>query len=224
MTLLEQPVVRPEVDPEALMKEARRLRRRRWLIGFGVLVAAAAIGTIVGVSFRGSSPGARSGAPTVVLRGTTPPAAAHNAPDACGLLSSAEASALLHAPAVGKAYTSLGFPVSSRTPANPTYSQCRYTSQSTPGEIRLIVNAAPANAPPFGVIRRAAAGKPGDRVLSIDGSTAVWQPWAQQDLQGQGGALDSVKKGDFVEIVLVYVPRDPAAVANDAMRSALSRI
>ena len=224
MTLLEQPVVRPEVDPEALMKEARRLRRRRWLIGLGVLVAAAAIGTIVGVASQGSSPPARSAAPTLPFPGTAAPAAAHNAPDACGLLSSAEASTLLRAPAVGKPYTSLGFPVSSRTPANPTYSQCRYTSPSTAGEIRLFVNAAPAKAPRFAVILRAAAGKPGDRILTIDGSTAVWQPWAQQNLQGQGGVLDSVKQGDFVEIVLVYVARDPAAVAGDAMRLALSRI
>jgi hypothetical protein len=224
MTLLEQLAVRPAVDPEALIKEARRLRRRRWLIGLCVLIAAAAIGTIVGVASRGSSPPARSAAPTLPLRGTKPPAVAHNAPDACGLLSNAEASTLLRAQAVGKAYTSLGFPVSSQTPATPTYSQCRYTSQSTPGEIRLFVNASPANAPSFAVIQRAAAGNPGDRILTIDGSTAVWQPWAQQNLQGQGGSLDSVKKGDFVELVLVYVASDPAAVANDAMRLVLSRI
>ena len=225
MTLLEQAVVGPDVDPEALIKEARRLRRRRWLVGLGVVLAVAAVGAIVGVASRGSSPPARSAAPALPLLGTAPPGRAHNAPDACGLLSNAEASTLLRAQAVGKAYTSLGFPVSSRTPATPTYSQCRYTSQSTPGEIRLFVNASPANAPSLAVMQRAAAGNPGDRILTIDGSTAVWQPWTQQNLQGQGGSLDSVKKGDFVEIVLVYVARDPASVASDAMRLAvLSRI
>lgn len=146
------------------------------------------------------------------------------APDTCGLLSVTEASELLGSPATSQAFTDLGFPVSSHTARNPSYSQCRFTSESSQRQIRLIVNTDLAKAPRLSVQESVARVEPDDRALTIDHTTAVWLPWTQEDLRGQGGSLDSVKDGDYIAVVLIYVDRDPIRIAGDAMRSVLGRI
>jgi hypothetical protein len=147
-----------------------------------------------------------------------------SAPNACRLLSATEASQLLRAPASSQAFTDLGFPVSSTTARNPTYSQCRFTAQSSRSQISLFVNASLGKAPSLRIQAIAARTHTGGRVLTIDRATAVWLPWTQQDLRGQGGSLSSVKDGVYVAVNLIYVARDPLRAAENAMRIVLPRI
>jgi hypothetical protein len=179
----------------------------------------------------------RSGVTAVVLiatlafalqtGGTPAPAGAagvHSAPDACTLLSATDASQLLRLPLSGQAFTALGFPVSPTTAVNPSYSQCRFSSTSAQSQITLIVNAVLAKAPPQRVEAIAAKAQPGGRVLKIDGAPAVWLPWTQQNLRGQGGVLSSTKDGDYIAVDLIYVHRDPLGAAEAALRIVLPRI
>jgi hypothetical protein len=165
---------------------------------------------------------------TLQLGGTSSKAGAadavHSAPDACRVLSAKEASNLLRLPASDQAVTDLGFPVSRTTAPNPTYSQCRLTFQSSRSQMRLIINASLAKAPPLRIQAMAARSEPGARILTIDRELVVWLPWTQQDLRGQGGSLSSVKDGDYIAVSLIYVHRDPLRVAEDAMRTVLQRI
>jgi len=147
-----------------------------------------------------------------------------SAPNACGLLSSAEATQLLRSPASSQAFTDLGFPVARNTAMNLTYSQCRFTSMTSRSQIRLTVNGDLAKAPSLSVEAIAARVQPGARVLTIDGALGVWRPWTQQDLHGQGGALSSVKDGDYIDVALIYVHHDPLRIAEAAMRMVLPRI
>jgi hypothetical protein len=160
--------------------------------------------------------------------GTSPKAgatdAASYAPEACSVLSAAEAGQLLKTPASSQAFTDLGFPVSPTTPPDPTYSQCRYTLVSTRSQIRLIINASLAKAPSLRIQAITARVQPGGRTLTIDRELAVWVPWTQLGLRGQGGSLSSVKDGDYIAVSLIYVNRDPLIVAEDAMRLVLPRI
>jgi hypothetical protein len=56
----------------------------------------------------------------------------------------------------------------------------------------------------------------------IDRVAAVWLPWLQPDLRGQGGSLSAVKDGDYISVSLIYVHREPLRAAENAMRIALS--
>ena len=147
-----------------------------------------------------------------------------SAPDTCKLLSATEASQLLRSPSSGQAFTELGFPVSQTTAPSPTYSQCRFTTTSSRSQIRLIINADLSKAPSVKIQAIAARSQPGARILTIDQALAVWLPWTQRDLQGQGGVLSSEKDGDYIAVVLIYVHRDPFRSAEDAMRLVLPRI
>jgi hypothetical protein len=147
-----------------------------------------------------------------------------SAPDACSLLSTTEASHLLGVPGSSQAFTDLGFPVSRNTARDRTYSQCRFTSKSSRKRIRLTINASLAKAPPLRIQAIASKTQPGARELTIDRDLAVWLPWTQQGLRGQGGELNSVRHGDYISVVLIYVHSDPLRVAEKAMRVVLSRI
>jgi len=147
-----------------------------------------------------------------------------SAPDTCVLLSATEASQLLRSPSSGQAFTELGIPASQTTASSPTYSQCRFTPTSSRSQIRLIINADLSEAPSVRIQAIAARSQPGARRLTIDRALAVWLPWTQQDLRGQGGVLSSVKDGDYIAVVLIYVHRDPLGSAEDAMRLVLPRI
>jgi len=147
-----------------------------------------------------------------------------SAPDACRLLVATEATQLLGVPFSSQAFTDLGFPVSPTTAPNARYSQCRFASTSQRSQIRLIINADLANSPSVRVQAIAARTQPGGRILTIDRALAVWLPWTQQDLRGQGGVLSSTKNGDYIAVVLIYVQRDPLRAAEDAMRIVLSKI
>jgi hypothetical protein len=165
---------------------------------------------------------------TLQSGGASPKAGAADAvpfaPDACRLLSATKVSHLLRLPVSSQTFTDLGFPVSRNTAPNPTYSQCRFASESSRNRISLIVNASLAKAPPLTLQAIAARGQTGARVLTIDRTLAVWMPWTQHDLRGHGGELSSVKHGDYIAVVLIYVHRDPLRVAEDAMRIVLPRI
>jgi hypothetical protein len=165
----------------------------------------------------------------LLLLGGTPSTAgasgaASPAPDACGVLSVSEAGQLLKLPASSQAFTDLGFAVSATTAPDPTYSQCRFTSTASRSQIRLIINASLAKSPSLRVQASTARIEPGARTLTIDRTPAVWLPWTQQDLRGQGGSLSSVKDGEYIAISLIYVHRDPLRTAEDAMRLVLPRI
>jgi hypothetical protein len=147
-----------------------------------------------------------------------------SAPNACMLLSATEASQLLRSPSTSEAFTDLGFPISHTTAPSPTYSQCRFTTTSSRSQIRLIINAELSKAPSERIQAIAARSQPGARVLTIDRALAVWLPWTQQDLRGQGGVLSSVKDGDYIAVALIYLHRDPFGSAEDAMRLVLSKI
>jgi hypothetical protein len=151
-------------------------------------------------------------------------AVASVAPNACSLLSVNEASQLLGSPASSEAFTDLGFPVSPNTPPNPSYSQCRFSANSSRSEIRVIVNASVSRAPSLRIQAIAATTHPGGRVLAIDRAPAVWLPWTQSDLRGEGGTLDSIRDGDYIAVILIYVHHDPLHQAEDAMRIVLPRI
>jgi hypothetical protein len=139
-------------------------------------------------------------------------------------LSATEAGQLLRSPSSSQAFTDLGFPVSQTTALDPTYSQCRFTARSSRSQIRLIINADLAKAPSVSIQAIAARTRPGARILTIDRALAVWLPWTQQDLRGQGGVLNSAKDGDYIAVVLIYVHRDPLRAAEGAIRLALPRI
>jgi len=64
MALLEQQPLHDDVETEALIKEARRLRRRRWMVGMCIVVVASAIGAIVGIEMQGSTRRPGPGSPT----------------------------------------------------------------------------------------------------------------------------------------------------------------
>lgn len=147
-----------------------------------------------------------------------------SAPNACGLLSAAEATHLLRSSALSQEFTDLGFPVARNSAPNPAYSQCRFTSKSARSQIWLIVNASLAKAPSLGIEAITARAQSGGRVLTVDGSLGVWRPWTQQDLRGQGGQLSSIKDGEYVDVVLIYVHRDSVRLAEGAMRMVLPRI
>jgi hypothetical protein len=165
---------------------------------------------------------------TLLSGGASPKAGATDAvpfaANACHLLSATKASHLLQLPVSSQAFTDLGFPVSRDTARNPTYSQCRFTSKSSRIQISLFVNASLAKAPPLRIQAIAARTQPGARVLTIDRDLAVWLPWTQPDLRGQGGQLSSVKHGDYIAVALIYVHRDPLRIAEGAMRVVLSGI
>lgn len=162
---------------------------------------------------------------TLQLGGTSFGAgAAVSAPDTCSLLPAMEASQLLRSPFSSQAFTDLGFRVSGTTAQNPSYSQCRYTSTSSQSQMRLIINADLAKAPRLRVEAIAARAQSGSRVLTIDRALTVWLPWTQENLRGQGGQLSSVKDGDYIAVILIYVHRDPFRAAEDAMRLVLPRI
>ncbi len=91
-------------------------------------------------------------------------------------------------------------------------------------EITLIINADVTKAPSLRVEAITARTQPGARILTIDRALAVWRPWMQPDLREQGGVLSSVKDGDYVAVVLIYVHRDPLRAAEDAMRIVLPGI
>lgn len=146
-----------------------------------------------------------------------------SAPDTCTILSASKASQL-NLPSSSQAFTDLGFPVSRTTAPNPTYSQCRFVAKSSPSQMRLIINANLAKAPRLRIEAITARTQPGGRILTIDREIAVWLPWTQTDLRGQGGVLSSSKDGDYVAVVLIYVHRDPLGAAEDAMRIVLPRI
>lgn len=128
------------------------------------------------------------------------------APNACSLLSVNEASQLLGSPASSEAFTDLGFPVSPTTAPDPTYSQCRFSASSSRSQIRVIVNATLSKAPSVRVQAIAATADPGGHVLAIDRGLTVWLPWTQSDLRGEGGTLSSIKDGDYITVILIYVP------------------
>ena len=151
-------------------------------------------------------------------------AAVASAPDTCMLLSATEASQLLRSPSSSQAFNELGFPVSPTTAAIPSYSQCRFFTTSSQSQLRLIINADLSKAPSVRIQAIAARSQPGARILTIDRALAVWLPWTQQDLRGQGGVLSSVRDGDYIAVVLIYVHRDPFGSAEDAMRLVLPRI
>jgi hypothetical protein len=229
MTTLESPKIEGHPsherrESEVVIKEARRRQRRRWLAG-GALVLAVAVGASVGfVEFEGGGTGTN---PSAHHRPSSEGEAAGgvaSAPNACGLLSTTEATQLLRAPVSGQAFTDLGFPVSPNESPNPTYSQCRFTSTASQSQIRLIINASPASAPSVRDGAIAARGQPGYRILTIDRALTVWAPWTQQDLHGQGGILSSTKDGDYVAVALVYVHRDPLRVAEHAMQIVLPKL
>jgi Tol biopolymer transport system component len=56
MALLERQPLHHDLDTEALIEEARRLRRRRWIVGLCIIVVAVGVGTIVGIETPGSTP------------------------------------------------------------------------------------------------------------------------------------------------------------------------
>ena len=231
MTTLDTPTPKREgkpshqrCGPEVAIKEARRRQRRRWMVAGAVVLMVALCASIAFVEVGGdgdpsmnASTHPRSHSEGHIVGGLT------YAPDACGLLSNTEATQLLGSPTSGQAFTDLGFPISSRAAPNPTYSQCRFTSATSQNQITLIVNASPSKAPNLS-IQAVSARVDGGQVLTIDGVTAVWLPWVQADLHGQGGQLSSVKDGNYVAVVLIYVHDDPLGVAEDAMRTVLPRI
>jgi hypothetical protein len=147
-----------------------------------------------------------------------------SAPNTCRLLSATEASQLLRSPSSSQAFTELGFPVSQTTAPSLNYSQCRFIPTSSRSQIRLIINADLSKAPSVRIQAIAARSQRGARILTIDRVLAVWLPWTQQDLRGQGGVLSSVKDGDYIAVVLIYVHRHPFGSAEDAMRLVLPRI
>jgi len=175
-----------------------------------------AVVVVAGVALTVQPGGASSGAGAAD--------AAPSAPDACGLLSAGEASQLLGSPASSQAFTDLGFAVSPNTAPSPSYSQCRFALTSSRSQMRLIINASLAKAPSVRVEAITARTQTGGRVLTIDGALAVWLPWTQPDLRGQGGVLGSTEDGDYVAVALIDVRRDPLGVAEDAMRMVLPRI
>ena len=179
-----------------------------------VSVTAAVMVAIVALNLQLGGTSSKAGATDAV----------RSAPDACRLLSATEASQLLRLSASSRAFTDLGFPVSRTTARNPTYSQCRFTPKSSPSQIRLIINTSLAKAPPLRIRAITARTEPGGRILTIERELAVWLPWMQEDLRGQGGSLTSVKDGDYVAVSVLYVRRDPLRAAEDAMRMVLSRI
>lgn len=210
-------------EPEVAIKEARRRQRRRWMVAGAVVLMVALCASVAFVEVGGDGgPGMnasrhpRSPSEGNAVGGVT------YAPDACGLLSNTEATQLLGSPASGQAFTDLGVPISPSATANPTYSQCRFTSATSQSQIRLIVNASPSKAPNLS-IQAISARVDGGQVLTVDGVTAVWLPWIQADLHGQGGQLSSVKDGNYVAVILIYVHDDPLGVAEDAMRTVLPR-
>ncbi len=180
----------------------------------GVSVTAAVMIAIVAFAFQLGGTSSKAGAADAV----------RSAPDACRLFSATEASHLLRLPTSSREFTALGIPVSRTTARIPTYSQCRFTSKSSRSQIRLVINASLAKAPPLRIEANTARTQPGGRVLTIDRALAVWLPWTQQGLRGQGGALSSVKDGDYIEVSLIYVHRDPLRAAEDAMRIVLPRL
>ncbi len=88
----------------------------------------------------------------------------------------------------------------------------------------MIVNATLSKAPSVRVQAIAATADPGGHVLAIDRGLTVWLPWTQSDLRGEGGTLSSIKDGDYIAVILIYVPRAPLRKAEDAMRVVLPRI
>jgi hypothetical protein len=150
--------------------------------------------------------------------------AARSAPDACRVLSASEAGQILKLPTSSQAFTDLGFAVSGTTTPDPTYSQCRFTSPSSRSQIRVIINASLAKAPSLRIQAITARIEPGGRGLTIDRIAAVWLPWTQQDLRGQGGSLTAVEDGDYIAVSLIYVHGDAIGAAEDAMRLVLPRI
>jgi len=184
------------------------LRRARISFTAGVMIAVVAL-TLQGCGTSSTATHADVAAPS---------------PDACRLLPATEVSHLLGLPASSQAFTDLGIPVTPNTARNPTYSQCRLTAKSSQSQIRLIVNASIAKAPSLRIEALASRTQAGGRVLTIDRALAVWLPWTQQDLRGQGGTLSSTEDGDYIAVALIYVHRDPLSVAEDAMHFVLPRI
>ena len=66
MALLERQPLHHDAETEALIKEARRLRRRRWLIGLS-LVVAAAVGAAIGIATQGSTTRPRPATPKMQI-------------------------------------------------------------------------------------------------------------------------------------------------------------
>jgi hypothetical protein len=166
-----------------------------------------------------------SPAPVIATFGQAEVAAAvPSVPNACGLLTSADAAQLLGSPASGQTFTALGFPSPANAASDPTYSQCRFTSTTSRSELNLIINALPAKSPSVSEEALAARDRPGYRVLTIDGALTVWTPWTQQGLRGQGGVLSSSRNGEYVAVVLIYVHRDPFKVAERASRMVLAKL
>lgn len=56
MALLEQQALHHDVETEALIKEARRLRRRRWLTGLCLAIVAASVGVAIAIVNQGPTP------------------------------------------------------------------------------------------------------------------------------------------------------------------------
>jgi hypothetical protein len=213
-----------QCETEAVIKEARRRQRRRWFTG-GAIVMAVAVGVGVGTAeFYGGGTGANGSAVHRPSSHEEVAGGVFSGPNACGLLSTTEAAQLLGSPVSGEAFTDLGFPISPDTAPNPTYSQCRFTSTASQSQMRLIINASSATAPPVREEAIAARAQPGYRVLTIDRALTVWAPWTQQDLRGQGGVLSSSKNGDYVSVTLIYVRRDPERAAEHLMGIVLPRL
>ena len=133
---------------EAVIKEARRRQRRRWLAG-GALVLAVAVGVGVGTTeFNGGRTGDNASAPSRPSSQRASARSGLSGLNVCGLLSTTDAAPILGSHVSGEAFTELGFPISPNTAPNPTYSQCRFTSTTSQSQMRLIINASPATAPP----------------------------------------------------------------------------
>jgi hypothetical protein len=229
MTTLESPKIEDRRSHErsqleAAIKEARRRQRRRWLAG-GALVLAVAVGVGVGTTeFNGGRTGDNASAPSRPSSQRASTRSGLSGLNACGLLSTTDAAPILGSPVSGEAFTELGFPISPNTAPNPTYSQCRFTSTTSQSQMRLIINASAATAPPVSEEAIAARAQPGYRVLTIDRALTVWAPWTQQNLRGQGGVLSSTEHGYYVSVTLIYVHRHPERVAEHLMQIALSKL
>ena len=100
----ERPAAGPPVDAEALIREARRLRRRRWAVGVGLLALAGA-GIGLGVAIPGGpgrSVAGQSGQPGTHGPGPVPPVATLNlsASDRYGDIALVGQKIVLYGPAV----------------------------------------------------------------------------------------------------------------------------